>query len=97
MSGKASNTPTPQRTGLGLVFARLLGLKRAESGEEKHGMNESNSDRPRPTGAIFFAGTPVRSASSQQRQEPGMVVTNPAPDASEPAVPTGIIQEIKLG
>ena len=89
-------SPSPEPTGLGLLFARLLGLKRAEQREEAQNVDQSNSDRARTPGMIFFAATSSR-GSMPHSDQPSMVITNPAPDASEPAVPTGIIQEIKLG
>jgi hypothetical protein len=98
MFGNRGINRSPSRTGLGVVFARLLGLKRVLPREERKQMNDYNSDRPRTTGTIFFAGTPTRTpAGSQRNDDGGTVITNPAPDASAPAVANGIIKEIKLG
>jgi hypothetical protein len=58
--------------------------------------DSSNNDRARAFSMLMLGGSHARSTPAHWKDESSMVTHNPAPDASEPSVPNGVYQEIKL-
>ena len=96
MISKTRDADAPNRTGLGLVFARLLGLKRARSPGERKAMKPSDIENAKKVASFQdSSGSSGRKLFEHMDESSSLVTRNPAPDASPPRAPAGTYRIVK--